>query len=895
MRYGRLLLGVAASALWLGAGSSFSDAQTTTDASVTGLETVIVTARKRAEDAQSVPIAITALSQNDLDQLHIETIQDLSSIAPSVTVEPSTFRQDTINITIRGQRNFDSSGQGGNPGLSFDTATAVYLDGVYYARAFGLTGALYDMSSVDVLKGPQGTLVGRNTTGGAILLATNEPTDTFGGYVKAIGGDYDQYGLQGAINIPLTDDLFFRAAFSALGNKGYIKNYYTDPASGYSNTQPGEGTQKLAGRFSLKWAPDDTFSLLLRADLSEEHDTGSTYHDLGYFVGTTLSTGNKPSICNIPGTCTAFTDFLGHQVAPYFTTVNANNTGTINAAPAAYNALINSVNREQAAGFWSTEQSLSDADVGHYHTVSAVADKLLGDIDVKLLGAYRWFDSFGSSNSRGLSYDTTNFSYAFPHYQSWESELTVNGNAFDNRLKWTTGLFFFQESSPDDGGSEYLFLPSAGSPAAVSGKQITVTDWSNNGERNTSYAAYAQGTYSITSDTRLTVGARYSLDQRSAYMDTTTIRTPATQATSNAVTNGVFNSAGFSYLGTTYSGTTTVCGLTNAGGIPLPMAQCPTTINKSFSKPTWTVAVDHDLFDKTIVYVTSRSGYRSGGINTQAANPAVAVGLPENVLDFEAGVKSDWMLWGMPLRTNFDAYNTQYSDIQIAVTMPNVVLATGPGGVGACTQAVFNAGQCLGTQNSTVTLNGKSARVNGAEWDITAIPIPQLTLNWTGSYLDARYTNFAFVPPPGYLEPTGTNNLTGTPFPLPAWQTSVTAAYAFGLHQIGDLAVGDLTLSGHYFWQSRYLVELANYNPSQQTSAYGMLNLQLTLAGIGRSDADLSLFVNNATNQKACGPEYVGVLNSAPNATFGVANTSGVLQCVPLAPRMAGIQAIYRF
>jgi hypothetical protein len=115
------------------------------------------------------------------------------------------------------------------------------------------------------------------------------------------------------------------------------------------------------------------------------------------------------------------------------------------------------------------------------------------------------------------------------------------------------------------------------------------------------------------------------------------------------------------------------------------------------------------------------------------------------------------------------------------------------------------------------------------------------------------------------------------------------------LHQIGDLAVGDLTLSGHYFWQSRYLVELANYNPSQQTAAYGMLNLQLTLAGIGRSDADLSLFVNNATNQKACGPEYVGVLNSAPNATFGVAGTSGVLQCVPLAPRMAGIQAIYRF
>ena len=897
MRYGGLLLGVAASAMWLGAGASPSVAQTAGDASaVTGLETVVVTARKRAEDEQTVPISITALNQTDLDQLHIETLQDISAIAPSVDIEPSTFRQDTLNITIRGQRNFDSSAQGGNPGLSFDPATAIYLDGVYYARASGLTGALYDMSSVDILKGPQGTLVGRNSTGGAILLQTNEPTDQFGGYIKAIGGDYDQYGLQGAVNIPLTDNLSFRAAFSALGNKGYIKNFYTDPASGFSNTQPAEGTQKLAGRFSLKWTPDDTFSLLLRADLTEEHDTGSSYHDLGYFVGTTLATGNKPSICNIPGTCSGFTDLLGHQIAPYFTTVNANNTGTINTSPLAYNALINSVNREQAEGFWSTEQSVSDADVGHYHTVSATADKLFGDTDVKLLGAYRWYDTAGSSNSRGLSYDTTNFTYDTPNYQSWESELTVNGNALDERLKWTTGLFFFEESSPDDGGDEYLFLPSAGSaPQAVAGKQITVTDWANNGERNTSYAAYAQATYSLTSDTRLTAGLRYSLDQRSAYVDTTTIRTPATQATSNAVTNGVFNSAGFTYQGITYTGQTDVCGVTNSGGISLPLSQCAQSLTKNFSKPTWTLAIDHDLFDKTMVYFTSRSGYRSGGINTQAANPSVMVGLPENVIDFEAGIKSDWMLWDMPLRTNFDGYNTQYSDIQIAETMPNVTLATGPGGVGACTQALFNAGQCLGTQNSNVTLNGRSARVYGVEWDLTAIPIPQLTLNLSGSYLDARYTNFVFVPPAGYLQPTGTNNLSGTPFPLPAWHVDTTGTYAFGLHEIGNFPIGDLTFSAHYFWQSRYLAELANYNPSQETSPYGLLNLQLNLLDVGHSNADLSLFSNNATNQKACVPEYVGVLNSAPNATFGVAGTSGVLQCVPLAPRMSGIQAIYRF
>src|ERR1700753_2076201 len=127
---------------------------------VAGLEKVVVTARKRQEDQQVVPISITALSQADLDKLSIKTIEDLKYVSPSVYIAPTTFRQDTLNITIRGQRNFDAPSGGGNPGLAFDTASAVYKDGVYYARAVGLGGSLFDLENVQVLTGPQGTLVG---------------------------------------------------------------------------------------------------------------------------------------------------------------------------------------------------------------------------------------------------------------------------------------------------------------------------------------------------------------------------------------------------------------------------------------------------------------------------------------------------------------------------------------------------------------------------------------------------------------------------------------------------------------------------------------------------------------------------------------------------------------
>src|ERR1700761_1442891 len=208
------------------------------------IEKVVVTARKREEDEQAVPISITAFNQADLDKLNIKTLQDLTYATPSVYIAPTTFRQDTLNITIRGQRNFDAPSGGGNPGLGFDTASAVYKDGVYYARAIGLTGSLFDLDSVDVLKGPQGTLVGRNTTGGAILYSSRDPGPDIGGYVQATAGDYGRAGLQGAVNIPLADTLSLRVALNSENQKGYIANYFFDPASGRRNTQAAMGFKK---------------------------------------------------------------------------------------------------------------------------------------------------------------------------------------------------------------------------------------------------------------------------------------------------------------------------------------------------------------------------------------------------------------------------------------------------------------------------------------------------------------------------------------------------------------------------------------------------------------------------------------------------------------------------
>lgn len=856
---------------------------------VSALDTVIVTARKREEAEQAVPISISSYSQADLDRLNISTIEDLRFVAPSVYIAPTTFRQDTLNVTIRGQRDFDSSS--GQSVMSFDPAAAVYMDGVYLARPVGLTGGLFDIERVEVLKGPQGTLVGRNTTGGAILYRTREPGDQFGGYLKVTAGDYGRAELQGAVNIPLTDTLSFRAAGQISQRRGYITNLYFDPASGYRNTQPAMGTNKIAGNFSLKWRPDESLSILLRANISAEHDTGSSYHNLGFFPASGQRFG-RPAICNIPGTCIGFTDLLGRRIEPYYSSFTPTTVGPVNTDPRAYNSLLQSVNRAQQAGFWTAEQTVNNRDVGHYQTLSATVDKNFGDLDVKWLTAYRWWDNTGTSIGRGLSYNTAEYQYMVPNYNSFQSELTVNGKGFDNRLNWTAGLFFFQEDSRDNGGLFYLFIPNNGIPAP--GRGITLQDATRNDQRNTSYAAYAQATYSLTPDTRLTAGIRYTYDERYAHLDNRTDIFPATPASTATVPFGQFDPTPYTLHGISYAGQTHACTLTDVNGRLRPLADCAADINQSFDKPTWTLAIDHDLWAGTLVYATTRTGYRSGAINSTAINPAVTVARPENVQDYEVGIKSDWELAGMPVRTNLSAYFSDYRDIQILTALPNVTLATGPGGV-ACTQALFNANSCIGTTNDNVTLNAKAAEIYGAEWDITILPLPGLTLRSSGSYLDAHYTDYSFTPPPGYLQPTGTTNLSGTPFPLPTWQTTAIATYTTGIKDIAGVPVDDLSLTGRYYWQSRYNADLRTFDPSQRTGSYGMLDLRLDVQNIAGKGIDAGVFMSNVLNTPACMPEYNGVLNSAPNSSFGVANTAGVLQCVPLPPRMTGVQVQYRF
>ena len=177
------------------------------------LEEVIVTARKREENIQETPLAVTALSGDDLREAGIDNVADLSKSVPSLQINKGQGNQ----IYIRGI--------GERTGfVRVDPTVGVYLDGLFLPRADGQLLDTVDVENLQILRGPQGTLFGKNTTGGALMLSLAKPQDEFSGYIEAGVGNYGAQKLRASANIPVTENFYTRLALNTSRNDGYMKD-----------------------------------------------------------------------------------------------------------------------------------------------------------------------------------------------------------------------------------------------------------------------------------------------------------------------------------------------------------------------------------------------------------------------------------------------------------------------------------------------------------------------------------------------------------------------------------------------------------------------------------------------------------------------------------------------
>ncbi|MEM1114541.1 MAG: TonB-dependent receptor plug domain-containing protein [Pseudomonadota bacterium] len=218
------------------------------------LEEVVVTARRREESLQETPVAVTALDASALRDAGVQNLYDLNEIIPNIEVQSANGNAPLANIYIRGvgQR---------NSGANIDSGVGIYVDDVYLGRPDGALLDLNDVQSVQVLRGPQGTLFGKNTTGGAVVFTTNAPVGEFEGSAGLRVGNYDRLDGEFVLNVPITENLWTRLSGVAISRDGYIENLFD--GKDYMD----EDRQSLIWR--TRWSPTDDLVVDLNVNWAE--------------------------------------------------------------------------------------------------------------------------------------------------------------------------------------------------------------------------------------------------------------------------------------------------------------------------------------------------------------------------------------------------------------------------------------------------------------------------------------------------------------------------------------------------------------------------------------------------------------------------------------------------
>ena len=428
------------------------------------LEEVIVTAQKREQSLQDVPVAVTAFSGERLQESGVRDFFEMSNIDPALSVGKSQTSTAT-SFSIRGV--FTSS-----QNFGLESSVGLYVDGVYRARQSAMINNLVDVASVEILRGPQGTLFGRNTPSGAVSLNSRKPDFEGEGYLEASGGDLDLFSIDGAKSITLIDDeLAIRATGFYMERDGYIDVLDL-------GDEVLEDRDRWGGRLQALWLPTDDLSIHLIADYSE-----------------------------IDEVCCAAGNYVNNLQAQQLPPGAAPVFGTDNNVLAAGGTVIDQdrfFDYEVASSFLPTSQNEEKG-------LSLQVDWALPTFDLTSITAYREFDSYDEIDADFYDIDALIRSNDARQSQ-FSQELRIAGTT--EKLTYVAGLFYFEQELDlqadtivgEDTG-QLVGVPAAFFPAGGLSRNVSVQD-------NKAYAAFGQIDYNLTDSLVLTGGLRWTREQK---------------------------------------------------------------------------------------------------------------------------------------------------------------------------------------------------------------------------------------------------------------------------------------------------------------------------------------------------------------------------------------------
>ncbi|HTU10743.1 MAG TPA: TonB-dependent receptor [Allosphingosinicella sp.] len=665
---------------------------------------VVVTAQFREQRLQDIPLAITALPAELLEQRSQDSLVEVANQAPNVTLrQQGASFGPSIGASIRGIGQFDFS-------PAYEPGVGLYIDDVYYSSLTGANFELLDLERIEILRGPQGTLQGRNSVGGAIRLITRRPDGDGGGFVEASYGSRNLIGIRGGATFTIADGLYGRISGTARQQRGYVERIdygCAFPNSGIAATRtPGDctvshhgGVGYTAVRGQLRYHPNPDVDVVLSGDYTRDHRTIAPE-----VLVATQAPGNTLNI--------------GPAFGPQFICGRYCNYSAF-AQPAIVWA------GPAAPGIPLIATSGTDESTFEGWGLALNADfNVAENVQIQSITAYReWNNRFNADDD--LSPSNIGFGQNALDYWFWSQELRLNAQLFEG-FDITLGGYY------NDQRTEYFTFQDI-RYAAIPLQFIYAPN--HDPVNADSWALFGTAIWRPIENLTITGGLRYTEEHKDYEFN-------------RSNPDGSFNP----FLG----------GLTG------------TVATFDGNRTDYRLSVDYRFSPEVLVYATTSTGFKGGGVGPRPFNPAQARGFgPEVLTNYELGIKTD--LFDRRLRLNVAAFYAQYDGIQLALlSCPQF------GGPGPC----------------ALPQNAGDAHIQGLEVEVFARPVDGLQIDGSLSWIDFTYdcVQITVVRPlnPGETDicstdPSIIGGLGERPPALPEWKWSFGIQYEIPLGTRGTL------------------------------------------------------------------------------------------------------------
>jgi iron complex outermembrane receptor protein len=564
------------------------------------LEEVVVTARRREEAMQTTPLSITAITSADIDARALADIAEIAAFTPNLEIglgARGTPSASSAAYVIRGIGQLDNT-------LTTEPGVGIYLDGVYVARSVGSLLNLVDVEQIEVLRGPQGTLFGRNSTGGAINITSRRPGDEFSGYAELVAGRFNRLDGKVAFDVPFSERFRGRLSLASYNQDGYVER----PLAG----------DQLAGSETTAWRANFLYTPSDRLDFNLSLDGSSTRGDSSAL------------------TVVAIGDGVGGNPFSPFIAIFENPRRVANGEP------------RYTSQLWMTDDI--DVNLGTYPAIDET-DVLGGSLTIswsfndrvqlKSITAHRDLDAFYTSDQDASPLTLVHTEDVYKQ-QQFSQELQLSGSSGDARSNWLLGLYYFNEDGRN--ANSLQFMKGFGDFFGLGLSDESFDFLSGGTVENASKAAFAHLSLGITDAFSLSAGVRYTRDEK-AFRPDSYVREARRNGVSVVVSSGGLVPDGIPFLLDPL----------------LPMEGAARVDDELTPK----LSLEYLLNENLFLYGSYSAGFKGGGFGQRIipGRSDVPDFGPEEVDVYEVGFK--WDALNKRVRLNGAGFYMDYSDIQI--------------------------------------------------------------------------------------------------------------------------------------------------------------------------------------------------------------------------------------